>query len=98
MNFSLSKIIYNDYPSFDDTDSSETRGERLSRSITESVVGSAPCGEERPYVSNHSGYSHKGSENWEHDDTGCLMNYSAMDDMMNEPLRIHEGWESGYDY
>ena len=46
-----------------------------------------------PVVSNHSGYSYKGSENFEHDDNGSIMNYSGVEDMMNDATADHEGWE-----
>ncbi len=35
-------------------------------------------------ISNHTGYSYQGSENFEHDDTGAQMNYSGVyDDVLN---------------
>ena len=54
--------------------------------------------ERTPILSNHTVYQYKGSEGWEHDDTGSMQNYSGCcDDMMN-PTAEHEGWEAGYDY
>lgn len=52
----------------------------------------------RPIVSNHTGYLTKGSESWEHDDTGSLQNYSGCYDDMMDPIAEHEGWQEGYDY
>jgi hypothetical protein len=49
-------------------------------------------------VSNHTGYGYKGSENFEHDDTGSQMNYSGVEDDVNNAIADHEGWEKGYDY
>ncbi len=54
--------------------------------------------DDRPILTNHTGYQKPGSENWEHDDTGNEMNYSgAADDMLNAKAE-NEGWEPGYDY
>ena len=53
---------------------------------------------EYSYVSNHTGYSHQGSENFEHDDTGSMMNYSGVYDDVINALIDHEGWIEGYDY
>ncbi|QFY88499.1 hypothetical protein D5125_02825 [Magnetovirga frankeli] len=51
-----------------------------------------------PFISNHSGYDYEGSENFEHDDNGAIMNYSGvMDDVYNS-IAEHEDWEDGYDY
>ncbi len=55
--------------------------------------------ERKPLLSNHSGYSGRpGSENWEHDDTGSLHNWSGCYDMVLDPIAEHEGWQEGYDY
>lgn len=51
-----------------------------------------------PILSNHTGYGYKGSENFEHDDTGSQMNYSGVEDDVNNAIADHEGWEEGYDY
>ncbi len=51
-----------------------------------------------PILSNHTGYGYKGSENFEHDDTGCTMNYSGVYDDVSNAVADHEGWEEGYDY
>ena len=48
--------------------------------------------------SNHSIYGYKGSENYEHDDTGCIHNYSACEDMIFDAICEHDGWQEGYDY
>lgn len=57
------------------------------------------AGKDRPpIVANHTGYGYKGSENFEHDDTGSIMNYSGVEDEMNNAKAEHEGWEPGYDY
>lgn len=54
-------------------------------------------GEERaPVVANHS--KHPDGHNYEHDDNGSLMNYSGVEDEMNNAQADHEGWEEGYDY
>lgn len=49
-------------------------------------------------VSNHTGYSHPGGENFEHDDNGSLMNYSGMEDEVYSALATHGDWQEGYDY
>lgn len=54
--------------------------------------------EEGRVVSNHSGYSYQGSENFEHDDTGSLMNYSGVEDEVFSSFAVHEDWQEGYDY
>ena len=54
--------------------------------------------EKAPIVSNHTGYSHEGSENFEHDDTGAMMNYSGVEDVFNDAQAEHEGWQEGYDH
>jgi hypothetical protein len=50
------------------------------------------------YRSNHTGYSIEGSENFEHDDTGCASNLSGCVDMVVNAQIEHEGWDEGYDY
>ena len=62
------------------------------------LTGGTTGREETPYVSNHTGYGYKGSENFEHDDTGSQMNRSGCEDDMLNPIIEHEGWERGYDY
>lgn len=52
----------------------------------------------RAVVSNHSGYYHNGSENFEHDDTGSIHNYSGVEDNVFSTIAEHEDWEEGYDY
>lgn len=47
-------------------------------------------------VSNHTGYD--GGENFEHDDTGAIANYSGVEDDVNNALKEHEDWKQGYDY
>lgn len=60
---------------------------------------SIPGGKEKkPIVANHTGYPHEGSENFEHDDTGSMMNYSGVEDEFNNAQSEHEGWQEGYDY
>lgn len=49
-------------------------------------------------INNHTGYSHPNSANWEHDNTGCISNYSGMSDMIDSANAEHDGWEEGYDY
>lgn len=51
---------------------------------------------EAQVTSNHTGY--RGGENYEHDDTGALMNYSGVEDEMFSAEASHEGWKPGYDY
>lgn len=58
----------------------------------------SPTKEKAPIVSNHTGYSHEGSENFEHDDTGSSMNHSGVEDEFNNAESEHEGWQEGYDY
>lgn len=53
---------------------------------------------ENKIVGNASGYSYKGSENFEHDDTGCEHNFSGMEDEINSANAEHEDWQEGYDY
>lgn len=54
--------------------------------------------EEKRVISNHSGYSSLGSENFEHDESGNLMNYSGMEDEVFNSLAMHGDWQEGYDY
>ena len=49
-------------------------------------------------VSNHTGYGHDNSANWEHDDTGGASNYSGCQDMMWSAEADHADWTEGYDY
>lgn len=74
--------------------------EILSREDTDAgAVSPLDSGKDRdPIVSNHTGYGHKGSENFEHDDTGSMMNYSGVEDDVNNAIADHEGWQEGYDY
>jgi len=53
---------------------------------------------ENKVVGNRSNYGYKGSENFEHDDTGALHNYSGMEDEIDSANSEHEDWEEGYDY
>ena len=43
--------------------------------LTQSLTGA-----NRGFISNHSGSDYEGSENYEHDDNGDLMNYSGVYD------------------
>ena len=54
--------------------------------------------DKKPVISNHTGYGYGGSENFEHDDTGSIMNYSGVEDEVNQALSDHEGWQEDYDY
>lgn len=54
--------------------------------------------DEKQVLSNHTGYGHVGSENFEHDDTGSLMNYSGCADDILTATAEHEDWQEGYDY
>jgi len=49
-------------------------------------------------VSNHTGYDHQGSSNFEHDDTGAEGNFSGVEDEFNSAEAEHEGWQEGFDY
>lgn len=49
-------------------------------------------------TSNHSGYRYEGSENFEHDDTGCIHNYSGVEDEILSSYAEHGDWQEGYDY
>ena len=49
-------------------------------------------------IGNHSGYLYAGSENFEHDDTGSIINYSDVEDMVFSSFAENEGWEVGYDF
>jgi hypothetical protein len=57
-----------------------------------------PKKEKMPIVSNHTGYHHEGSENFEHDDMGSSMNHSGVEDELNNAESMHDGWQEGYDY
>jgi hypothetical protein len=57
-----------------------------------------PTPEKIPVVSNHTGYGHEGSENFEHDESGASMNYSGVEDDLNDAESEHEGWQKDYDY
>ncbi len=52
----------------------------------------------RLVVSNHSGYEYAGAENYEHDDTGSLHNYSGAADEMFSAIAENDGWQEGYDF
>ncbi|WP_296697982.1 hypothetical protein [Thiocapsa sp. UBA6158] len=56
-----------------------------------------PLSEHR-VVGNRSGYNYRGSENFEHDDTGSIHNFSGVEDEIESAYAEHEGWEEGYDY
>ncbi len=56
-----------------------------------------PAKDKEPIISNHTGYK-KGGENFEHDDTGSLMNFSGVEDEMNNALKEHQDWQKDYDY
>jgi hypothetical protein len=49
-------------------------------------------------ISNRSGYNYSGSENYEHDDTGSIHNYSGVEDDVYSSISEHEDWQEGYDY
>jgi hypothetical protein len=49
-------------------------------------------------VGNLSGYGYSGSENYEHDDTGSIHNFSGVEDDVYSSISEHENWEEGYDY
>lgn len=49
-------------------------------------------------VLDHTGYHRSGSSNWEHDNTGSMMNYSGMVDIALSAQAADKGWEAGYDY
>ncbi|MBZ0330997.1 hypothetical protein KZO25_11790 [Halomonas sp. ANAO-440] len=49
-------------------------------------------------IGNHSGYPYSGSENFEHDDTGCILNYSGVEDIIFSSFAENNNWEEGYDY
>ena len=61
----------------------------------QTVVGGQ---EKKPYISNYTVYGYDGSQNFEHDDTGCLMNYSGCEDDVFNAISEHEDWQEGYDY
>lgn len=54
--------------------------------------------DEKHVISNHSGHGYDGSENFEHDGNGAVMNYSGMEDCVYTALAEHADWEVGYDY
>ena len=53
--------------------------------------------DKKPFISNHTGYG-EGGENYEHDDSGSLMNFSGVVDDVNNALKEHEDWQEDYDY
>lgn len=65
--------------------------------LMRSNVGLGGGTDKGKFVSDHTGYG-KGGENFEHDDTGSLMNYSGCVDDVGEALKEHEDWQEGYDY
>lgn len=54
--------------------------------------------DQKPCISNHTGYYYEGGENFEHDDTGSTMNHSGVVDDCNEAEKEHAGWQEDYDY
>lgn len=48
--------------------------------------------------SNLTGYSQPGSDNWEHDGTGCKSNLSGVTDDFDNAMAEQNGWQPGYDY
>lgn len=60
--------------------------------------GDGPTDAEKSYLSNHTGYSRPGSENFEHDNTGSAMNYSGVEDDVMNAIAEHEGWQPGEDF
>lgn len=55
--------------------------------------------EDRPkVVLNRTGYTQPGSENYEHDDTGDVQNFSGVEDEMLSAEAEHSDWQEGYDY
>ena len=52
----------------------------------------------KPFLANHSGYPYEGSENFEHDDTGAIHNFSDCQDEIVNAEADHKGLEAGYDY
>jgi len=48
-------------------------------------------------VFDHTGYG-PGGENFEHDNTGAMMNYSGVADDVYNAFSENEGWEEGYNY
>lgn len=65
--------------------------------IMTSNQGTGSGKDEKPFLSNHSGYDYEGSENFEHDNNGDIHNYSGVVDEVNNALKEHEGWQEGYD-
>src|SRR5690606_42075127 len=62
------------------------------------TLGTAnPAKDKEPIISNHTDYKKRG-ENFEHDDAGSLMNFSGMEDEMNNALKEHKDWQKDYDY
>jgi hypothetical protein len=56
---------------------------------------------ERPeyrIVHNCTGYGGPDGANYEHDNTGGMMNYSGCYDMILSAISEHEGWSESYDY
>ncbi len=81
------------------------RAKALTAAPTEQASGRLVPSDENPLqhdnalvVGNRSGYGYKGSENFEHDDTGDEMNYSGVEDEVFSAAAEHDGWEEGYDY
>lgn len=60
-------------------------------------VGVGGGKDKKPFVSDHTGYG-EGGENFEHDNTGSMMNYSGVADDVAEAQKEHQDWQEGYDY
>ena len=68
---------------------------RETMSENQSVVGD---GREHAVIANHTPYGYDGGENYEHDDTGDLMNYCGVQDVIFSAEALHQDWERGFDY
>ncbi|HBN8522162.1 hypothetical protein ACIUV2_25060 [Pseudomonas aeruginosa] len=49
-------------------------------------------------VGKLTGYTSKGSDNFEHDDAASQMNYSGVEDDVFSAEAEHDGWQEGYDF
>lgn len=76
----------------------EIKGYLREQEATASITERLGANGEHQVVSNHSGYGYSGSENFEHDDTGAMHNYSGVEDDVFSSFSEHDGWQEGYDY
>ncbi|MFW5450821.1 MAG: hypothetical protein ACKE9I_04400 [Methylophagaceae bacterium] len=62
------------------------------------ITAEDQANEDGTYISNYSGYSYSGSENYEHDNNASAINYSGSQDDVYNAIAMHDGWQEGFDY